>query len=114
MFYLAKAELGVKRRCLSCEAAFYDLNRSPIVCVKCGVVFHPVEFARLPPRRTWTPMPRAVAPLEPVVAAAEVQEADEADDAGEESTILPTEDEDEDDGLDAIEGVRNVGKDEAV
>ena len=27
---------GVKRRCASCDTAFYDLNRSPIVCPKCG------------------------------------------------------------------------------
>ena len=29
---MAKAEWGTKRRCLSCSAAFYDLNKSPILC----------------------------------------------------------------------------------
>ena len=28
---MSKPELGVKRRCLSCAAPFFDLNRTPIV-----------------------------------------------------------------------------------
>jgi uncharacterized protein (TIGR02300 family) len=43
---MAKAELGEKRRCLSCSAAFFDLNRSPIVCPKCAAVFQVVEIVR--------------------------------------------------------------------
>jgi uncharacterized protein (TIGR02300 family) len=43
---MPKAELGEKRRCLSCSAAFFDLNRSPIVCPKCAAVFQVVEIAR--------------------------------------------------------------------
>lgn len=29
-------EWGVKRTCATCRARFYDLNRDPIVCPKCG------------------------------------------------------------------------------
>jgi len=36
---LARPELGEKRRCLSCETKFYDLNKDPAICPKCGVVF---------------------------------------------------------------------------
>ena len=36
---MAKPELGVKRQCQSCGAKFFDLNRDPIVCPKCGTVF---------------------------------------------------------------------------
>ena len=36
---MAKPELGEKRRCLSCETKFYDLNKDPAICPKCGVVF---------------------------------------------------------------------------
>jgi uncharacterized protein (TIGR02300 family) len=43
---MAKAELGEKRRCLSCSAPFFDLNRTPIVCPKCAAVFQVVEIAR--------------------------------------------------------------------
>jgi len=37
---VAKPELGVKRQCQSCGVKFFDLNRDPIVCPKCGTVFH--------------------------------------------------------------------------
>ncbi len=36
---MTKAELGTKRLCPNCGTKYYDLNRSPIVCPKCGTVF---------------------------------------------------------------------------
>ena len=36
---MAKAELGVKRTCLSCNMRFYDFNRNPIICPGCGAEF---------------------------------------------------------------------------
>jgi uncharacterized protein (TIGR02300 family) len=36
---VAKPELGTKRLCASCSAKFYDLNKDPIVCPKCGTVY---------------------------------------------------------------------------
>jgi uncharacterized protein (TIGR02300 family) len=39
---VAKPELGNKRQCQSCGAKFYDLNKDPIVCPKCGTVFQAV------------------------------------------------------------------------
>jgi uncharacterized protein (TIGR02300 family) len=47
---VAKTELGTKRQCHSCGNRFYDLNRDPIPCPKCGAVFqlnqtHPVAPA---------------------------------------------------------------------
>ena len=36
---LAKPELGTKRQCQNCGAKFFDLNKDPIVCPKCGTVF---------------------------------------------------------------------------
>jgi uncharacterized protein (TIGR02300 family) len=47
---VAKAEWGLKRTCQSCGAKFYDMNRSPIVCPKCGAAFDPE--ALLKARRT--------------------------------------------------------------
>ncbi len=36
---MAKAELGTKRHCPNCGTRYYDLNRNPILCPKCGTVF---------------------------------------------------------------------------
>ncbi len=36
---MAKPELGAKHQCQACGAKFFDLNRDPIVCPKCGTVF---------------------------------------------------------------------------
>jgi uncharacterized protein (TIGR02300 family) len=36
---VSKPELGTKRQCMSCGAKFYDLNKIPAVCPKCGTVF---------------------------------------------------------------------------
>ena len=39
---MAKPELGTKRQCQNCGAKFFDLNKDPIVCPKCGTVFQGV------------------------------------------------------------------------
>jgi uncharacterized protein (TIGR02300 family) len=39
---VAKPELGSKRQCQNCGAKFFDLNRDPIVCPKCGTIFQGV------------------------------------------------------------------------
>ena len=44
---MAKPELGTKRLCASCGAKFYDLNKDPIICPKCGTVY---EVAVVAPR----------------------------------------------------------------
>ncbi|MDR3493363.1 MAG: TIGR02300 family protein [Ancalomicrobiaceae bacterium] len=36
---MAKPELGIKRLCPSCSTKYYDLNRDPILCPKCGTPF---------------------------------------------------------------------------
>ena len=43
---MAKPELGNKRQCLSCGAKFFDLNRDPILCPKCGATFQVAMPAR--------------------------------------------------------------------
>ena len=54
---MAKPELGTKRMCAGCGAKFYDLNKDPITCPKCGTVFEVMA-------------PSARARPEPVAAAA--------------------------------------------
>ena len=43
---MAKPELGSKRQCQSCGAKFFDLNKDPIVCPKCGTVFQVTAVTR--------------------------------------------------------------------
>ena len=45
---MAKPELGTKRVCVSCSTTFYDLQKVPAVCPKCGTE-QPAEVPR--PRR---------------------------------------------------------------
>src|SRR5262245_66619614 len=51
---VAKPELGTKRICASCSAKFYDLNKDPIGCPKCGAVY---EFVLARPTRAQQPHP---------------------------------------------------------
>ena len=37
---MAKADLGIKRACLSCGMKFYDFNRTPIICPGCSTEFN--------------------------------------------------------------------------
>ena len=39
-------ELGVKRRCGSCGAKFYDFFKSPIICPNCGIEFDPEQLLK--------------------------------------------------------------------
>jgi uncharacterized protein (TIGR02300 family) len=91
---MAKAELGLKRRCLSCNTPFFDLNRVPIVCPKCAAAFQVVEIAHSAARRTpFRPVPiERFAPVEPI-ATDMVLLVDDED--GVESASLPTEKDDE-------------------
>lgn len=36
---MGRPELGTKRVCGSCGTKYYDLNRDPILCPKCGTAF---------------------------------------------------------------------------
>ena len=93
---MANPELGVKRRCLSCAAPFFDLNRTPILCPKCGAAFQIVELAHSRPK--WAPTPLATIKTPAVVDPIEADAADseaEDEDAEDESTILPIEEDDD-------------------
>ena len=39
---MTKPELGTKRLCANCSARYYDLNKTPIACPKCGTPFEVV------------------------------------------------------------------------
>ena len=48
---MANPELGAKQVCPNCQAKFYDLNRRPAHCPKCGTDFDPEEAMKLRSRR---------------------------------------------------------------
>ena len=89
---MAKPELGLKRQCMSCGAKFYDLNKDPAVCPKCGTVFQAVAMSRAAPpvvARAAAAPDDDEAELE--VAGPEMVSLDEVE-AGEAEKDLPTDD----------------------
>lgn len=114
--FVAKPELGNKHQCQNCGAKFFDLNKNPIVCPKCGTIFHAAPLSRAAQRA-------AAAEEEDVEAAAgaELVSLDDAEAAEEkivaavddeveievaDDTFLEEEEEDGDDVVDLIEGDR--------
>lgn len=113
---MAKPELGNKHQCQHCGARFFDLNKSPITCPKCGTIFHAAPLSRAAQRA-------AAADDEDTEAAAgaELVSLEEAD-VGEDKiaavvdddveievahdTFLEEEEEDGDDVVDLIDGDR--------
>ena len=73
---MAKPELGTKRLCTSCGTKYYDLNRSPILCPKCGATF---EVGALPVRAKAKAAIVEEAELEEEVADVEIVSLEEAD-----------------------------------
>lgn len=57
---MAKPEWGAKRICHSCGTRYYDMQRDPVICPKCGTEFDPEAF--LKSRRSRAPLPEDAAP----------------------------------------------------
>ncbi len=49
---MTKPELGNKHQCQNCGTKFFDLNKNPAVCPKCGTVFHAAALSRVVQRAT--------------------------------------------------------------
>jgi uncharacterized protein (TIGR02300 family) len=113
---VAKPELGNKHQCQHCGTKFFDLNRDPITCPKCGTIQQSTSV-RAPAAR---PAPAdddvEVDPAAPVLVP--IEEADAVDDKAAvvaddeieieddtaEETFLEEEEEDEDDVSGLIDG----------
>ena len=111
---MAKPELGNKHQCQNSGARFFDLNKNPITCPKCGTIFQPTALSRAAQRAA------AADDDEPdVVAGAELVTLEDADaDADKiavvvdddveievaDDTFLEEEEEDSDDVVDLIDG----------
>jgi uncharacterized protein (TIGR02300 family) len=114
---LAKPELGSKRQCQNCGAKFFDLNRDPILCPKCGATFQPPALSRAAARAAAAEdeevdSPESSAELvsledadtaDEKVAAVVDDDVDLGDDAGDD-TFLEEEEEDADDVSNLIDG----------
>ena len=93
---MAKREWGAKHTCVSCGVKFYDLQREPAACPKCGTEVE-VETAR-PTRRRAPAQPEEAPPAAPEATVAEaVDEAPGDDDTG--ALIDEIDTDDDDDGL---------------
>jgi len=117
---VAKPELGSKRQCMSCGAKFYDLNKEPAVCPKCGTVYQASSSGRAPPPviarvseeeepDTETTGPELVSLDEVEAAEADKdipgdEDIDVVDDEADEDTFLEEEEEGDDDVSDLIDG----------
>ena len=114
---MAKSELGTKRICPNCGAKYYDLNRDPIICPRCGTQFEASARVRPAPVvdddeediEVGTASKAEFIPLEDAdqeeastgAVAVEGEEDVEEDDA-DDTFLAPDEDEDEDDVGDII------------
>jgi uncharacterized protein (TIGR02300 family) len=77
---VTKPELGTKRLCAGCNAKFYDLHKTPIVCPACQAVF---ELPKPAPVRGRRAAEATAVPL-PVVAAPKLK-SEEVPDAGDDA-----------------------------
>ena len=102
---MANPELGAKQICPNCQSKFYDLNRRPAVCPKCGEQFDPEEAlkSRRVRARAVTPDYEADDEKESVAPKEEDGFEDEADETPEideatEADVVETDDEDAEPG----------------
>ena len=104
---MTKAELGTKRLCPNCGARYYDLNREPILCPRCGTAFEAAAATRVRPQAVVKPPKVVVADETEDAAAAELVTLEEADDEAADSGAVKVPgadvdveaDEDEDDAF---------------
>jgi uncharacterized protein (TIGR02300 family) len=106
---VVKASWGTKRTCQNCAARFYDLNKSPIKCPKCGREHDREDFVKV--RRGRAATAAAAAATAAAAAAAKAAAAlknKKLEDAADDDTALEADDEaleDTDDLADEAEGI---------
>jgi uncharacterized protein (TIGR02300 family) len=88
---VANPALGTKRICTGCEAKFYDLGKTPIVCPACETVFVVAKAAPLRARSAFDPRnapARHMGVLKEAEAPALAADAKEEEDAAEEAVEI--------------------------
>ena len=103
---MGKPEFGAKHVCEGCSERFYDLNRSPAICFKCGAVQSPPKVkvyrpTRMASERGAFARRAAPAPVEEKaddageLAVEDIEEAEIADDDDSEVEIPDADDDDD-------------------
>ena len=92
---MAAPELGTKQVCPSCEVKFYDLNKRPATCPKCGHSFEPEDDAAISARAKAKEAGPEAEKAEDEEEAAEEAIATDEDEDGAEETITELGDVDE-------------------
>jgi uncharacterized protein (TIGR02300 family) len=86
---VAKPDLGNKHQCQNCGTKFFDLNKDPILCPKCGTVFQ-VAVATRGAARASVAADDEEAETETVAEVVSLEDADQAEDG--KVIVAPTED----------------------
>jgi uncharacterized protein (TIGR02300 family) len=111
---VAKPELGNKRTCQNCGIKFFDLNKNPVVCPKCGTLQHVAARAtRVAPAAAEEEEPETgvelvslddVEAAEPKPETVAEDDVEIEDEGGDDDTFLEEEEEDSDDVSGLIDG----------
>lgn len=91
---MGRPELGTKCTCASCNERFYDLNRSPATCPKCGAE-QPPEIPR-PTRGTFGNRFQTRQPVAAAAADDDVEPVDTSQAADDEDAVETEDDTDAD------------------
>jgi uncharacterized protein (TIGR02300 family) len=99
---VAKPEWGAKRICNSCATKFYDFQKSPIICPKCGEKLDADGLlksrrSRAPTKAATRKTEKAPAESKAIDPEAEVEEGDELAPASGDDDLLMDADIDDDD-----------------
>jgi uncharacterized protein (TIGR02300 family) len=97
---MGRPELGTKCACVSCAERFYDLNRVPATCPKCGAEQPPEKLRVFRPTRSAVEFRRQPRQPVPVVAEEDVEPVSTSDAEDEEDA--PEADEEIDEDLEII------------
>lgn len=106
---MVKAAWGLKRTCQSCGAHFYDMQKHPIACPKCGAIYDPDAVAKTRRSRTATGADKLAAQRQAVRRPEPAEVVEVADPELEE--IVADDDEEEEP---VIEDTSELGSDEDV
>lgn len=85
---LAKPDLGGKRQCQNCGTKFFDLNKEPIRCPKCGTLFQATATSRAAARAAAVDDDE----IEADPAAADLVPIEDADAGDDKAVVVPDDD----------------------